>query len=343
MALEKTVLNEEIIRDLLHSHYGITVRSVARIKLGSANCYHIKDSEKSYFLKEFQSKFTADSVLQEAALVDHLVQNGFPAARFYRTDRGEAVITYRDHLICLEEFIEGQTYGYNDLPASLLPEVARTLGRLHTALRSYPLSVHRGEDWLVSYADGKAAAQYDALLTLAAQSPPDACSERIIADLQYKRELVGRCAQYLRYHDGITYTPSHGDFQGCQLVWQGNTVKAVIDFSSARTLPAVWEIMRSYVQSSAACRAHPVIEIDALCAYVMEYLRFAPLTRTDLTAMPYVYLCQLARSRFGYTQYLTTDSEDRMGLLDFALWRTAMCREVEAKAKDITTALNKLV
>jgi len=58
--------------------------------------------------------------------------------------------------------------------------------------------------------------------------------------------------------------------------------------------------------------------------------------------MPYVYLCQLARSRFGYTQYLTTDSEDRMGLLDFAFWRTAMCREVEAKAKDITAALNKL-
>lgn len=342
MALEKTVLTEQTIRSLLQSHYGISVHSVTRLKLGSANCYRVTDDEKSYFLKEFQSKFTAESVLREAALVDHLTGNGFPTARFYRTAQGDAVITYRDHLICLEEFIEGQTYGYNDLPASLLPETARTLGKLHTALRDYPLPVHRGEPWLTAYSADAQIAQYDELLAIAEQHPQDVHRERIAADLQFKKELAVRCNEYRKHYDGVTYTPTHGDYQGCQLVWQDERVKAVIDFSSARTLPAVWEIMRSYVQSSAACRMSAVVDIDGLCTYVSEYLKYAPLTERDLTAMPYVYLFQLARSKFGYTQYLTTDSEDRLGLLDFAFWRTAMCREVESKAGDISKALKTL-
>ena len=68
-------------------------------------------------------------------------------------------------------------------------------------------------------------------------------------------------------------------------------------------------------------------------------MRYFPLTDIDLEAMPYVYLFQLARSRFGYIQYLTSESEDREGLIKFALWRTAICREVKEKATDMVTAL----
>jgi hypothetical protein len=59
--------------------------------------------------------------------------------------------------------------------------------------------------------------------------------------------------------------------------------------------------------------------------------------------MPYVYLFQLARSKYGYKEYLTTDSEDREGLIRFAFWRTQMCREVEAKAKEIAEKLAELI
>lgn len=68
----------------------------------------------------------------------------------------------------------------------------------------------------------------------------------------------------------------------------------------------------------------------------MEYF---PLTETDLKAMPYVYLFQLARSMFGYIQYLTSDSEDREGLIKFAFWRTAICREVKENAETIVNTL----
>ena len=119
--------------------------------------------------------------------------------------------------------------------------------------------------------------------------------------------------------------------------------KAVIDFSGARTLPVVWEIMRSFVQTSQDCNHTAKIDTRAFCDYVRKYLKYAPLTEKDMLAMPYIYLFQLARSKFGYPQYLNSDSEDREQLLKFATWRTAMCREIEDKAELISSELSKLL
>ena len=58
MALERSVLTDVIISDLLKKNYGISVVSVQKFELGSANCYRIYDGDRYYFLKEFQSSFS---------------------------------------------------------------------------------------------------------------------------------------------------------------------------------------------------------------------------------------------------------------------------------------------
>ena len=55
MSLEKSVLNETVISDLLSNHYGISSLSVNKLKLGTANCFQVYDGNRYYFLKEFQS------------------------------------------------------------------------------------------------------------------------------------------------------------------------------------------------------------------------------------------------------------------------------------------------
>ena len=58
--------------------------------------------------------------------------------------------------------------------------------------------------------------------------------------------------------------------------------------------------------------------------------------------MPYVYLFQLARSFYGYKEYLITKAENRNDLIKFALWRTDICREIYIKADEIASALGSL-
>lgn len=344
MSLEKSVLTEPIISNLLSTHYGIFPLSVNKLKLGTANCFQVYDGSKYYFLKEFQSDILEDEVVREAKLLDYLSDAEFPVTRFYKTVHNEFVIKYQDHILCLEEYIEGHTYGYNDLPPKLLPKVGRMLGKLHKALKDYPLPIGMSEQWLDSISADSVIAKYDELIQIAESNADADKLPQLMEDFRYKKQLALRCEEYKKYYNGITYCATHGDFQGCQLIWEQEEIKAVIDFSAAACLPVTWELMRSFVQSSSLCRNAATIDITALCAYVREYMKFSPLTKTDMLAMPYVYLFQLAQSRYGYPQYLlNTDSEDREGLLRFAFWRTRMCREVEKKAKEISEELVKLL
>jgi len=343
MALEKTVLTGELIASLLEKHYDLKVLSSRRLALGSANCYRICTGSGDFFLKEFQSSFCREDLLQEVSLVNLLAGRDIPVARFLLANDGQPFITCQNRLICLQPFIAGEAYGYDNFPENLLPQVARMLGRLHAAMRGLTLAADMGQKFIADFSPDKLAGQYQALYEQALTRRTDPNQQRLLADLAYKRELAHRCAGYVPCYQGITVSPSHGDYQACQLIWQGHDVRAVIDFSSARILPVVWEIMRSYVQSSAICRQTARIDTAGLCAYVREYLKFFPLTRTDLRAMPYVYLFQLARSKYGFPQYLSGDSEDREGLLRFAFWRTDMCREVEKKAGEISRALERLL
>ena len=344
MSLEKSVLTESIISDLLSNHYGILPLSVKKLKLGTANCFQVYDGSKYYFLKEFQSDILEEEVVREAELLEYLSEAEVPVTRFYKTVHNEFVIKYQDHIICLERYIDGHTYGYNDLPLHLLPKVGRMLGKLHRALKDYPLPVGMSEQWLDSISADSVIAKYDELIEIAEGKADADKLPQLMDDLQYKKQLAVRCEDYKKYYNGITYCSTHGDYQGCQLIWEQEEIKAVIDFSAAACLPVTWELMRSFVQSSNVCRTTATIDIAALCDYVREYMKYSTLTKSDMVAMPYVYLFQLAQSRYGYPQYLlNTDSEDREGLLRFAFWRTKMCREVEKCANAISEGLEKLL
>lgn len=343
MALERTVLNDDIAARILYQRYGMNFVSMQKLDLGSANCFRVYDGNQYYFMKEFQSSFSENTVIQEAKLLDYLSLKGIPTTQFYKTLNDEYVMNYQGHIICLEKYIEGQSYGYDNLPSHLLPEVGQMLGKLHQALKNYSLPVDMSDKWLASFSANNMIEQYDALIEIAANQANDTNTNRIIDDLQYKKQLSVRCEEYKKYYNGVTYCSTHGDYQGCQIIFEENEIKAVIDFSSASCLPVTWEIMRSFVQSSHDCRTKATIDATAFCEYVREYMSFSPLTRTDMIAMPYVYLFQLARSKYGYPQYLKSDSEDKEGLLQFAFWRTKMCREVEAKAETISNALLRLL
>lgn len=339
MALERSVLTHDEIVALLQAEYGRCVRDAWRLVLGSANCYVVDTDEGRYFLKEFQSFFGEEELAREVQLVNFLAAKQFPVARFLLTKGGAPFCKVQGHIVALEEYITGKGYGYDDFPAKLLPDMARILGKLHALLREYPLPEDLGEEWLASYSAEKMARQYADWQKLIEERPDDPHREQILDDLRWREAMAFRCEAYKKYFAGLTYSATHGDFQGCQLICDEDRVKAVIDFSGAKKIPVVWEIMRSFVQTTAAGRLEARVDLPGLCDYVREYLREFPLSEADLRGMPYVYLFQLARSKFGYKQYLTTDSEDREGLIQFAFWRTSMCKEVEARGEEISRAL----
>jgi len=341
MAEEKSVLTEETIRQLLREQYAVSVQSARRLPIGTANCYRAETDRGPIFCKELPARFTDEGAEREAALLEHLRGCGFPTAAILRTKSGAASAYYGGHVILVQEWIEGKTYA-DCAPEPILMHAAALLGQMHTALLNYPLPMSMDREWLDAYSPEKSMAQYDALLEELENIPYDPLYMRIREDLFCKRSLAASVADYGRYYEGITYTPTHGDYSSLQWLCCGDKIRAVIDFSSACTIPAVWEIMRSYVQSSGACADGEDFPTDSFCAYVRQYMRYAPLTAADLKNMPYVYLFQLSRSRYGYKEYLLSDREDREALIRFAFRRTDICRAVDRAKEQISRALAEL-
>lgn len=341
MAFEKTALSIEKMRDILMAEYGFHLIENHSLAIGSANCFKIRCMEGDFFLKEYQSRFTLSDVEREAELVSFLFSKGFPVARFLRTTGGKNGIMVNGHVIGVQEFITGNTYLY-DLPHPRLLESAKYLAVMHWYLKDYPMKTDMDYEWVNRFSAKESSKKCNELLAVLEEDKSNSNYERIRKDLIFKKELNRYVEKLKPYYIGITYTPTHGDYTACQLICDEGRIKAIIDFASAGSLPAVWEIMRSYIQSSGACREGAPFDITDLILYVKEYRKYFPLTKKDLTAMPYVYLFQLARSFYGYKEYLITKAENRNDLIEFAFWRTDICQEMYIKADEIASALGSL-
>ncbi len=343
MPEQKSVLTASAIKSLLSASYGLSIVKVSPFEHGSANCYCVADDHAMYFLKEYQSRFTEADLNCETALVDYLIKQNYPTAAIIPTLQGRLYLKYQGRLILLQKYICGKTYIKQRLPQHLLMESAGLLGKMHSLLHDYMLPCEMDAQWLKSFCPDQLAEEYDKLLEVLEAQGNDKFYERIKQDIQYKKHLAYEMPHFNRYYDGITYCATHGDYSCFQYICDHEHIIAVIDFSSAKTLPVVWEIMRSYVQSSDSCKDGKEFNVHDFCSYVRTYLRYAPLNKQDLAAMPYVYLNQLIRSKYGYKEYLITKTENREELIRFAFWRTDICREIFRKKEALSVQLYSLL
>ena len=123
-----------------------------------------------------------------------------------------------------------------------------------------------------------------------------------------------------------------------QILCADDEIKAVIDFSSAAKIPASWELMRSYMQSAADTKNPADFDAEKFQGYVRCYQSVSALSKEDLQYMPYIYLYQLGRSRYGYKEYML-NVENKAELLEFAFWRTNICRMLLQRADEISQML----
>ena len=340
MPLEKSVLDVEKISAILKNEYELHLVGCERLAAGSANCFKVTCKEGNFFFKEYQSNITPETVDTEADVVAYLGSRDYPVAGFIKTVNGRICTTYKDHVIGVQDYVEGQTYP-NDLPRPLLPECAKYLGILHAILKDYPLAVDMDYGWAAGISKDAVARKFNALLIALDEDKSDPHYHKIREDLLFKKELAASIDGWKAYFKDVTFASTHGDYSACQLICDEKGIKAVIDFSSAKRLPAVWEIMRSYVQSGEVSRKGSNFDVSDFSIYVKEYMKYAPLTTRDLGAMPYIYLFQLAQSGYGYKEYLITKTENKEELLAFAFWRTDICREIYRKAEDISRTLTR--
>ena len=136
----------------------------------------------------------------------------------------------------------------------------------------------------------------------------------------------------------LTIKNTHGDFNILQFIYKNNHINSVIDFVSACRMPIVWELIRSYSYIDKNVK-NGIFNLDTFTDYIKEFNKYVKLNDYDLKYMSYIYLIQLLSSTYGYKEYI--NNNENIELLEFAYFRTNICKYLFNNAENISNRLLK--
>lgn len=328
MSIEKSVLTLDEIEILIKDRYAIkNVLDIIHIDNSSANCYHIICNDRQYFLKEIQSNYSLEKVKNECKINYFLKERDIPTTEFYKTLNGEYLWEYKNHVFHLQPYIDGKTYKMNTAPEWLMDDSAIFLGKIHKALMEYPkLEVEFGEKFFNEWNVNNFIKSYENMIEESRNIKDEKIKLKIIDDLKFKLDILPKIANIKFEYNKFTVSNSHGDYSIMQIICNIKEINKIIDFTGACCLPICWEVIRSYTYADPKCINGNEIDIENLKRYIKLYIKYNTLSPYDIKMMPYLYYCQLTRSKFGYKEYISNHTSNKEELLQFAFWRTNMCR-----------------
>ena len=341
MIEETTFSKKELFKEVLDK-YSIKIEECEVITNGSANIYKLLSKDNQYILKEFQTQYGENDVLKEINAIQFLTQNSdLPLPRYVKTNNNEFYFNHKGRVVIMQYFIDGNICQKNEGDYNQLLESAYYLGKIIKNLEGYKTEERVNvKDWYCDNEVNRVTNKYDVILNKLGNSELD---YRIRNDIMFKKELLIDLKKMLEYSniEKITHKVSHGDYSCLQFIYDDNKkVKAILDFIKVKRIPIVWEVFRSYSYIDKEIKKGK-INIQNLVDYTKEIMKSVELNKEDLKYLPYVYLVQLARSTYGYEEYFK-NVKNKEELLEFAFYRTNICRELNTKAEEISKKLLEL-
>ncbi len=332
--IEETVFTKKKIIEVIKNIYNIDVYQVEKLNRGSANLYSINKDE--YVLKEFQTKYTKEEIDKEIIIINHLKNDNIPVPEYIKTITGEYSFVYENRVVIMQKFIDGYTIESNTGNHTQILESAEYLGKIIKSLETLKLELPNNDvsSWYSRETiDDGIDKQEKLIKKISAENYP-----QIYKDLTDKISMLKYIRDNLDFSDmsKLTIMNTHGDYSLLQFIYKDGKINAIIDFVSACKMPIVWEVIRSYSYIDPKAKDGK-IDIDNLVEYVKVFTNYVKLNEYDFKFMSYLYLVQLVASTFGYKQYIVDNS--KTSLLDFAIFRTNLCRFLFENAEKISNTL----
>lgn len=334
--IEETVFTEITLIDVVKEKYGIDVTKIQKLDRGSANLYSLNDDK--YILKEFQSKYTQEEINKEIEIINHLRKDDLAVPEYIITKDKEYSFIYQEKIITMQKFIDGYTMESNTASYEQMIESATVLGKIIKSLETLKidLPINDVSSWYSLETINESIEKHQGLLSKITEKE----YSQIFNDLNEKISMLEYAKNNIDFNEmkNLTVMNTHGDYSVLQFIYKDDKIKAVIDFVSACKMPIVWEVIRSYSYIDPEAKIGK-IDVNNLVSYVKEFTKYVTLNKYDIKYMPYLYLIQLLSSTFGYKQYIADNS--KTSLLDFALFRTRLCKYLFDNAELIGNRLEQ--
>lgn len=341
MGIQKSKLNKKIIEQILIEEYNIKPTKIEEINRGTANIFEIDTYTKKYILKEFNEKRTIESIEKEINIINFLKERNINVPQYMKTKNDKFYMKNKGRIIILQEFIDGYTMENNTGDYEKTIESATILGKITKALKEYP---NLSEENIIERQFSKRSIQNGIIRMQDLKKElkeNNIYKSKIEQDLDFKIEISKEIEKNFDFNiiKKMTTTNAHGDYSVQQLIYKNHGETTVIDFETAKKLPIVWEVIRSYSYIDKEAK-NGELNIKTLVDYFKEFSQYVELNEYDLKYAPHIYLIQLVSSVFGYKNYNNDYSQKE--LLNFAFFRTKLCKYLYENLEKISLELRIL-
>lgn len=340
MGIQNSNLNEDTIKRILEDNYNIETSKVTKIDRGTANIFEVRSKEKKYILKEFSEGRSEESVIKETNIINFLKDRNIKVPVYIKSTQGNFYIKFENRIIIVQEYVDGYTMENNTGDYNKTIESATILGKMTKELKDYTGLEEDGiiEKWFSKESlENGITKILDLKSKLNADNPYKSIFEK---DLEDKINMSKDLIENFKFDiiQKLTIMNSHGDYSVQQLIYNDKEETTVIDFETAKKLPIIWEVMRSYSYIDKEAK-NGNLNLNTLVDYVKEFSKYVKLNEYDLKYAAKIYLIQIVSSPFGYKQY--NGNYEKTGLLEFALFRTNLCRYLYKNSDEISLRLQK--
>lgn len=297
----------EQIKGFLSRNYGLDVQAIARMTTGvGGDTFRVVTADSAYVFKIVKADDINHPEL-EASLCSTLRARGIPASEFVPNSKDWLVTPWDDERLChLQRFVDGRNFAMNTAPDWFMAESPLLLARIHQALADVPpLPEGIGAGFFAYMTPERAIASYQHSLDLARQRG----EEDVAESLQLRIKAAEKIANWQIDPSKLTCRNTHGDYTVNQILCKDDSIRAVIDWTSACVHPVVWELTRSCFYAAPEC-ADGGFSTRRLADYAAAYQSIMPLNEYDRSHLMDVYLYQLAVCDY-YAQYLHAADHER--------------------------------
>lgn len=335
MGIQKTNLNDVKIRCILEKQYNIKAINISKIDRGTSNIFKIETEKNKYILKEFISQRKKETIIKEINIINFLRERKIKVPTYVKTVDCHYYIENEGRIIIVQEFIDGyiinNTGDYNQIM-----ECANILGKLTKEFMDYPeLSK---ENIIEEYfSKNRVHLGIEKMKQIKNNLKEDnRYKDQIKKDIDYRIKILKEIESNFNFNivKKLTMLNSHGDFCSQQLIYTDNKEPVIIDFEKAKKLPIIWEVIRSYSYIDKE------FNVETLVNYFKEFTKYIKLNQYDLKYASYLYLLQLSSSTYGYKEY--NDDYSQRELLNFAFFRTKLCKKLYENVENISIKLQNI-
>lgn len=300
-------LEFEQLRFRIYRLYGFEIDNAEISANGAGSLVYFVTTNKQKYVVKYASENEMNHPELEPELCGYLRKHGIPASHFIKNLQGRILsIDENGRRFHMQKFIDGVVYPYNEAPNFLLKEAPKLLAEIHTLLKNLKeLPEGIGENFFKYRKPENMTNSFQKSLEIAIKNGDKENADEI-------RDIIVILKHFPNYVfdvSAFTYGNTHGDYMISQLICADNSIKGIIDWTTACRHPLVWEVVRSYVFMAPECGAGR-LNINQFEHYLKTYLKKGRLNTYDIENAGRLFFYFLAVCDF-YGQYYQSLTKNR--------------------------------